>query len=335
MVKVGIVGAGLMGSTHAVGWAQTPATLAGFYALNRAQAEAQAALYGCQVYDSLEALLKDVEIVDVCSPTDYHHEHVMAAANAGKHIVCEKPIALSVAHAREMVAACQARGTHLLIAHVVRFFPEYALAKATVMRGEIGDPAVVRLTRCSAVPRWTTTEGARNWFLDPTKSGGMMVDLMIHDFDYARWISGDVVSVYARSARSHDPGAAGDYGIAILTHQSGAISNVEGGWCYPQGMFRTALEIAGSDGVIEQPVGSATALNVYMLQPDDTASVPVPRSPLVESPYVTEIKHFYDVIVNGAAPRVTAEDGLRAVEIALAAVESAKTGRPVKLESAS
>ena len=335
MVKVGLVGAGLMGSTHAAGWAQTPATLAGFYALNRAQAEAQAALYGCQVYDSLDALLNDVDIVDVCSPTDYHYEHVMAAANAGKHIICEKPIALTNAHAREMVAACQARGTHFLIAHVVRFFPEYELAKTTVARGDIGDPAVVRLTRCSAVPKWTTVEGATNWFLDPAKSGGMMVDLMIHDFDYARWIAGDVVSVYARSARGQNPDAAGDYGIAILTHASGAISNVEGGWCYPQGMFRTALEIAGSAGVIEQPVGSATAVNLYLHQTDDTASVPVPRSPLAESPYVTEIKHFYDVIVNGATPRVTAEDGLRALEIALAAVESAKTGRPVKLESAS
>lgn len=329
MLKVGIIGSGLMGETHARAWQQTPAALTGFYSLDRERAYQLADALDCGVYDSLDALLEHVDVVDVCSPTYLHHDHVIAAAEAGRHVVCEKPIALTREHALAMLGACAVQGVHLLIAHVVRFFPEYALAKAAVERGDIGAPAVTRLTRCSAQPRWA--EGAANWFIDPAKSGGMMLDLMIHDFDYARWIAGDVVSVYAKSVRSRDPNAPGDYGIAILTHASGAISNIEGGWCYPPGMFRTALEIAGSSGTIEHPAGSSAPIGVYLMQPDDASMAAVPRSPLAESPYVTEIKHFYDVIVNGATPRVTARDGYWALAIALAAAESARTGRSVRI----
>lgn len=332
MLRVGIVGAGSMGATHAAAWAKTPATLVGFYALDSQRATGLAHDYNAKKYDSYEALIDEVDVIDICTPTHLHHAQVLQAAKAGKHIICEKPIALNIVHAQEMIATCAAHGVHFLIAHVVRFFPEYALAKAAVLRGDIGEPAVLRLTRCSYQPN-RTQSATSNWFLDTLRSGGMMVDLMIHDFDYARWVAGDVVSVYAKNARSRNPNAAGDYGIAILTHKNGAISNIEGGWCYPPPTFRTALEIAGSHGVIEHPVGSSTPINFYMMQNEagEVPSVGLPQSPLAEDPYTSEIKHFYQVIVNGVTPRVTALDGLRALEISLAAIKSAETGKPVEI----
>jgi len=330
MFKIGILGAGGMGTVHAAGWAQTPAHFAGIHALDAPRAAALAAEYGIRAYASIDSLLADVDVIDICTPTHLHYEMVLQAAAAGKHIICEKPLALTIAQGTEMIDVCRRAGVTLLVAHVVRFFPEYAGAQAIVERGAIGDVAVVRLTRCSYQPRLA----ADNWFVDAAKSGGMMLDLMIHDFDYARWIAGEVESVYARSVRGRQPDAAEDYGIAILRHTSGAISNVEGGWAYPPPMFRTALEIAGSAGLIEHPADSSMPLSLHLKASGDgdADAVGIPGSPLDESPYTTEIKHFYDVIAHGITPRVSAEDGLAAVRIALAARQSAQTGRAVRIE---
>ncbi len=168
--------------------------------------------------------------------------------------------------------------------------------------------------------------------MDWEKSGGMLLDLMIHDFDYARWVAGDVKSVYAKSLRGQHPGATEDYALVMLKHTNGAISNVEGGWAYAPGMFRTAFEIAGDAGLIEHPADSSTPLAIYMKQTQSgAADAPIPTSPLAEDPYFTEIKHFYEVLTSGITPRVTAEDGLAAVQIGLAAIESVRTGRQVQI----
>jgi predicted dehydrogenase len=330
-LRIGVLGAGFMGRTHAAGWAQTPAQIAGFYAADAAQMRSLAGQYQVQAFADYDDLLMAVDVVDICTPTYLHHEHVLHAAQAGKHIICEKPLGLTVGQAREMVNACEKAGVRLLVAHVVRFFPEYAAAKAAVDRGEIGNVAVVRLTRCSFQPKL----GADNWFLDPARSGGMMLDLMVHDFDYARWVAGDVTSVFTRSIRSRTPDAPVDYALAILCHKNGALSNIEGGWAYPPPIFRTALEIAGDAGLIEHPADSSIPLGVYLKQSGsgETPEVGLPMSPMAEDPYTTQVKHFYEVLVNGAVPRVTAQDGLAAVEIARAAVESARTGRAITVGS--
>ncbi|MEZ4671575.1 MAG: Gfo/Idh/MocA family oxidoreductase [Anaerolineae bacterium] len=327
MLRVGLVGSGLMGATHADAWRRTSAHLAGVYSIDTDGAKRLANQHQVGVYESLPALLNDVDVVDVCTPTHLHHDIALQAAAAGKHVVCEKPLARTMEQARAMIAACEEANVQLLVAHVVRFFPEYALAKAVVERGDIGQVAVIRLTRCSSLPTWATD----NWLSDPVRSGGMLLDLMIHDFDYARWVAGDVESVYVRHVRGHNPQKVEDYGIAILRHTSGTISNIEGGWAYPKGMFRTALEIAGDAGLIEHPAGSSVPLAIYRKDEGDAHVAPMPSSPLAEDPYTTEIKHFYDVIENGTVPRVTAYDGLAALRIALAAVKSAASGRSVNV----
>jgi myo-inositol 2-dehydrogenase/D-chiro-inositol 1-dehydrogenase len=326
MFRVGLVGAGLMGTLHAASWAQTPARLVAVHAKNRDQAGKLAQQHDAQAAGSLETLLDAVDVVDICTPTHRHHEMVLAAAAAGRHIVCEKPLARTPKQAEEMVAACERAGVRLLVAHVVRFFPEYAQAKSIVDRGEIGHVGVVRLKRVSSRPGWATD----NWLFDAEKSGGMMLDLMIHDFDYARWVAGEVESVFARSIGNIRPDALTDYALVIMRHTNSALSHVEGGWAYPAGMFRTSLEIAGDQGLIEHPVGSSVPLGIYLKQSGDgKKGGEVPASPLLENPYATEIKHFYEVIVHDAAPRVTAKDGLAALKIAFAAIESAKTGQRV------
>src|SRR5829696_8126626 len=148
-MRVGIVGAGFMGSTHAAAWADTPATMVGFVDESSGGAQALTERYGGRAYPDLRALLGDVDVVDICTPTHLHYEMVLAAAEAGKHVVCEKPLARTVEQGQSMIAACRRAGVKLLVAHVVRFFPEYALARSLVAAGRIGRPAVLRLARGS------------------------------------------------------------------------------------------------------------------------------------------------------------------------------------------
>jgi predicted dehydrogenase len=319
-----------MGSTHAAGWAATPAEIVGFVSKDEGTAVTLQKQYGGQIYPDLASLLEDVDVVDICAPTHRHHEMVLQAATAGKDIICEKPLARTLPQAKEMVAACENAGVKLLVAHVVRYFPEYAQAKAQVAANAIGQPAVIRLTRGTFQPK----KAADNWFIDFEKSGGMMLDLMIHDFDYARWIAGDVIQVYAKSIGSNAPGAAVDHGLAILTHKNGAISHIEGSWAYPPPLFRTKLEIAGDNGWIQFDSEQMTAVKLHLHKQDGQApDVPIPGSPMLEDPYTTQIKAFYDHIAHDAPVAVTAVDGYKALEIALAALQSAQTGKPVAIEN--
>jgi predicted dehydrogenase len=329
-MKVGIVGTGFMGTTHAAGWAETPAEIVGFTAETQQEAGALAERYQARVYPDLDAMLPDVAVLDICSPTHLHHEMALKGAAAGKHIVCEKPLARTTRQAQEIVAACQRAGVQLLVAHVVRFFPEYALAHSAVIEAQIGQPAVIRLHRGSYRPK----KPAGNWFLDEDKSGGILMDLMIHDYDYAHWVAGEVESVSARRVTQLHPDASVDYGLVILGHHSGALSHISGAWAYPPPTFRTHLEIAGDRGLIEfDSDGTAPIQNLILKTGSaDAPDVALPSSPVSESPYTTQIKEFYAALVDGKTARVSATDGVVAVQIAEAALQSARTGQPVKLE---
>jgi predicted dehydrogenase len=228
-----------------------------------------------------------------------------------------------------MIAACQTAGVKLLVGHVVRFFPEYEAARQATVDGLIGRPAVLRLQRNVFRPRKVQD----NWFLDFEKSGGMILDLMIHDFDYARWVAGEVIQVYCKNLG--DPrNTPGDHGLAILTHASGALTHVEGSWAYPPPTFRSKLEIAGAQGLITHDSQATAPIAVYrhLQAGDDAGDVPVPASPLLESPYPAQIKAFYEHLTVDAPVPLTAADGLAALQIALAAIESARSGQPVGLK---
>jgi myo-inositol 2-dehydrogenase / D-chiro-inositol 1-dehydrogenase len=329
-MKVGIVGAGSMGTTHAVGWAETPAEIVGFTAETTQESRVLAKKYNAKIYPSFDDLLADVDVIDICSPTHLHHEMVLKAAQAGKHIVCEKPLARTAAQAQDMVIACEKAGVQLLVAHVVRFFPEYALVHSAVVEGQIGKPAVIRLHRGSYRPK----KPAGNWFLDEEKSGGILMDLMIHDYDYARWVAGEVESVSAQRVTELHPDAPIDYGLVILSHRSGALSHIAGAWAYPPPTFRTQLEISGDRGLIQfDSDGTAPIQNLILKTGgSDAPDVALPSSPVSESPYTTQIKEFYGALAEGKPARVSAIDGLAAVQIAEVAIQSAHTGQPVKLQ---
>lgn len=341
-MKIGVIGAGTMGRTHAAGWAEIAAgypasersdapQLAGILAEPVEEARPLAEKYGCRAYGSLKELLADVDIVDVCTPTHLHREMTIAAFDHGRHVICEKPIARDLESARAMVAAGAKAGLRLFVAQVVRFFPEYAAAKRAVDEGRIGRVATQRLSRGSYRPRRAPSD----WLLDVERSGGILLDFMIHDFDFARWIAGDVVSVYAKKASSVDPASPVDFAFAILAHESGALSHVQGSWAYPPPTFRTGFEISGDAGMIEQDSEPTSAIqHLLAAQEGAHGDVGVPSSPLAESPYTAELREFYDAILSGKEARVSGEDGVAALAIGLAAIESDRTGRAVGIEPA-
>jgi predicted dehydrogenase len=318
-----------MGGTHAAAWSKTPAEIAGFVTKDEPSGAKLIEAYGGRIYSDLAAMLAEVDAIDICAPTHRHHEIALAAAAAGKHVLCEKPLARDLGQAQEMIDACRQAGVKLMVAHVVRFFPEYAGAKAQVDAGAIGRPAVLRFSRGVFQPK----KAADNWFVDFRKSGGMMLDLMIHDLDYARWVAGEVESVFAKKISSSHPEAGTDHGLAILKHRSGAISHVEGSWAYPPPIFWTRFEMAGDNGWLNHDSEATAAIDLRLMPAGDESipDVPLPSNPLDEDPYTTEIKSFYESVVNDAPVAVSGEDGLAALQLALAAIESAESGRAVAI----
>jgi predicted dehydrogenase len=331
-MRIGLVGAGSMGSTHAPAWknlAHKGAELVGVHAARENSAQEFATKHGIKVYPTYEALLADVDIVDLCIPTDLHKEMTIKAAAAGKHVVCEKPIALSVEDGRAMIEACEKAGVRLFIAQVLRFVRNYVSAQEVVASGQIGKPAVMRLTRAAYQPR----KAVDNWFTDEKRSGGMILDLMIHDYDYARWLAGNVKRVFAKSVRATRPDAPGDYALVTLRFESGAIAHIEGGWAYPPGFFRTSIDIAGTAGLLEWSSDTSEPIRTHLAAPlkEQVAEVGLAPSIETETAFDIEIRHFYDSLVNDKSFLVTARDGLAALQIGLAARESLQTGRAVTL----
>lgn len=327
MKRVGIIGAGTMGGAHAHAWRNTEARLLGFFDLDPEAAHAAAEAHGIGVFADRQELFDAVDIVDVCTPTYTHKENAVAAASAGKHVICEKPMALSLDDCAAMIRAAEGNDVRLFIAQVVRFFPEFAAAKALIADGAIGDLGVIRLRRGGSNPG----EGPKQWFAQEYLSGGVVLDLMVHDIDYARYVGGDVERVYCR--RFLGPNA--DYALVTLRFRSGAIGHLEGSWAYPAGIFRTGFDIAGNDGLLTYDSESTAPLRLRLKEQEAAkAGVVVPSSPLLpgDNPYFKEIQHFLSCVNSGEEFLVTARDAMAAVQIALAARQSALTGQPVTLE---
>ncbi len=323
-MKIGVVGAGFIGAIHLNAYANMPEVeVVGVADTLPETAAAGAAVVGARSYSSYESLIgaEEVEIVDVCLPTTYHRELALKAAREGKHVILEKPIARTLEDAEAILEAFSGEGGRLFVGHVLRFFPEFARIKQTIDAGELGTIGVARTSRRS--PFLT---GWNDWYADWRMSGGVLLDLVIHDFDFLRWSLGEVERVYAKGVMGREYNRL-DYSLVTLRFASGAIAHVEGQWGYP-GPFNYSIELAGSRALVAidslepppvQLLGGATG-------PGESPDVVTGKSP-----FQTELEHFIRCIATGEEPLVDAHDAYEALRIGLAATGSVMTGKPVTL----
>ncbi len=338
MFKVAIIGCGGMGGTHARCYGNIAgAKVVGVMDQDPEASARLAAAVGARPYGDAEQMLQELQpdVVDVCVPTPWHAEYVCtAAARKPRGIVVEKPMGRTLDDCERMIEACRHNGVPLFPAQVLRFFPEFAEARRQVLAGAVGDVACVRTRRGGPFPRaW------QNWYGKLAWSGGIALDLIIHDFDWLRWTFGDVQRVYARAlaaqqgADNPDVEVTKDYALVTLRFTSGVIGHVEGTWADPGG-FKVSFEIAGNAGLLEYAFNQpASPPFVAAMEAADTtrAAVPVPESPTATNPYQLELEHFLRCLEQGITPDISPEDGMEAVRIALAVNESAATGRPVNV----
>lgn len=326
MLKVAVIGAGTMGLVHTDAYKKMKdVELTGIVDIRQETGQWLAERQGTSYYSSLEQLLlkENPDVVDICVPTYLHREYVEKAAKAKKHIICETPIARSLEDAKAIIEICEKEGVQLFIANVLRFFPEFKRIQELVNSERIGKVGTVRTMRGGEYPI-----GWGDWYANVEKSGSLLVDMLVHDFDFLRWCFGEVERVFAKSQLGRDRMRM-DHALVGLRFQNGVIAHAEGTWAYPEG-FRTEVEIAGEKGIIHHNSDESIPIKAALRKSKASLIGGSPlESPLKTTPHQLELEHFIHCLRTGAKPVSTAEDGLKALEISLAALESVQSGQPV------
>ena len=324
MVEIGIIGTGFIGETHVDCYRQMDGVEVTAVA-TRSGSEGFVSSRGldASTFDDGEAVIEDADIdaIDICTPTPTHRDFVAAAMDRAVPTFCEKPLAGTLSEVLAIAEAVEGTDVPFMPGHVVRFFPAYARLQQSVTQGEIGAPGVARTRRLSPYPDW----GTDDWYADEAASGGVIVDLAIHDIDFLRWVWGDVERVFARTAG----GKRNRHAHLTLRFANGAVGAVEGSWCHPEtDGLRTTVELAGDEGLLEYDSDDPVPLRATVDGQPVTS-----LEELHEGPYRRELEAFVECVRAGTAPsRVSLEDAVEAVRTCLAARESAAQGQPVVVE---
>jgi len=328
MINIAQFGAGRIGKIHASNVALNPrAQLRYVVDVDAAAARSLADAHGAEVTDTQTALADaGVDAVIIASSTDTHTPLIEAACRAGKAIFCEKPVDLDSAKAAKVVAIAKETGTKLFVAFNRRFDPSFSALHRALNEGRIGKVEQVIIT--SRDPGPPPAEYIK-------VSGGLFRDMMIHDFDMARWLLGEEpTEVYAAASCLVDPaiGKLGDVDTAAVTlkTKSGAICHITNSRRAVYG-YDQRIEVFGAGGMLS--AGNKTDTTVEVVNADGVTG-DKPMLFFLEryaDAYKVELDHFIDSLESGGTLLADGEDGLRSLLLADAAVESLRTGGPVKV----
>lgn len=330
-LRLGVIGTGRIGKVHIATLVQSvpKAEVVAIADININGAREVAKDFGIStVYSNYMDVINnpEVEAVVICSPTNTHAQYVIAAAKAGKHIFCEKPVDLSLEVIRGALDAVNKAGVKMMVGFNRRFDPNFYKIKQLVTEGKIGEPHILKITSRDPAPPPAEYSAV---------SGGMFMDMTIHDFDMARYIVGsEVTEVYTKAAVLVDPeiGKAGDVdtAIIILTFANGALGVIDNSRKAVYG-YDQRVEIFGSKGM-------ACADNNYPENhryfASDGVHGSLPLNFFMErylEAYANEMKIFCESVINNLPLPVSGNDGLMSVAIAMAAKKSYLENRPVKL----
>lgn len=325
-VRVAIIGAGNMGNTHAKAYAEvTGATLVAVVDIVEEKAVAlQEAYRISDHYNDYRAVINrpDIDMVDVCVPTCSHPEITIAAAQAGKHVLCEKPMALSLAKAEAMRDAAQRAGVLLMLAFCRRYDNEWNKVRELIQRGELGRPVVWRSL--------TAVRGGKQpWFVQKEQGGGPIIDAAVHNFDFARYIFGDVAKVAGSAMRFREDATAADTGSAIVSFVTGDDLVLTWTWGLPKGARGSSVnDMVGPKGALF--FGRKARPDFANLSPlekgqgaivIDRGVQGIEQFPyMLNDMYRDEIQAFVDAIRQGRPSPVDAGCGIESLRIALAIV---------------
>jgi predicted dehydrogenase len=336
-VNVAVVGLGFMGVTHIKSYQQLPVArivavcdavrlpvdgmLAGVSG-NVGSADAINLGKDIRAYKKLEDLLADAEVdlVDLCVPTPLHAPQAIAAMQAGKHVLCEKPLARTSAIARDIVNAAQSAKGFFMPAMCMRFWPGWAWLKELAAKNTYGRILTARFRRVSAPPGWS-----RDSYFKGGDSGGALLDLHIHDTDFVQFLFGRPSSVFS-TGLSRFSGAI-DHVVTQYQVASGATVYAEGSWLLTAG-FNMSYTVMFERATLD--FDSARGADALRLDEEGQPTRVI--KPEGVDGYVEELRHLLTSIQTGKAPSVvTAQDGLSAVEICEAEEKSVQTGHVVEL----
>lgn len=346
-IGFGIVGCGMIAKFHARAIAEiSGAKLVACYNRTAPKAEALAAEFGGQAYTDLDAMLarEDLHIVTVCSPSGAHMEPTVAAANAGKHVIVEKPLDVTLERCDAMIRACEEAGVKLATIFPSRFHRSSQSLKQAVEAGRFG-----KLTLGDAYVKWFRTQqyydsGAwrGTWQLD---GGGALMNQAIHSVDLLLWLMGDVAEVSAyTSLLAHERIEVEDVAIATLRFKSGALGVIEATTAAYPGTLKK-IEIAGSHGMaileeediikweFAEPNETDQRLREEMLGRTKTGGGAADPAAIGHHAHAALFRSFLEALHGDTPLAIDGREGRRSVELILAIYESAKTGKKVTLSS--
>jgi predicted dehydrogenase len=339
-IGIGVVGLGFMAATHLKACRHLPqARIAALCSPSGrrldgdfsdicgnvgGQAPLRLDMTGVLATRDVDELLRDpsVQVVDICSPTEQHAAAVLAALEAGKHVLCEKPLARSAAEARTLLAVARAANRFLMPAMCMRFWPGWVWLKDAIATTRYGRVLAARFRRVAEPPGW-----GQQHFLNGAKSGGALLDLHIHDVDFICHCFGKPRRVYA-AGYSHVSGAI-DHVVAHYAFDDGPAVHAEGAWTMTKGFgFHMAYTVNFERATADYDLArGADALRLFEpgAQPQ---TVPCPG----EDGYVEELRHLLDAVTRGTPPSVvTAEDAVLALEVCEAEERSIRDRQPIAL----
>jgi predicted dehydrogenase len=331
--RVGIIGTGDIAKAHFDGYKTAGADVVALCDANGEQLAKRQTGWDVETgFTDYRDLLADptIDAVSICTPNSSHHPITLAAAAAGKHVLCEKPVSLDLAQAQEMIDACASAKVIYQVGHHLRSWASAAKAKELIDAGAIGDIAHIRLRQTHD---WGGG-GPRGVFASKAHSGGgTLLDNGCHLFDLSRYFGGDVSSVYARIATRKFDIEVEDTGMASLEFASGAIGSVETGWTAVG--FDEGFWIVGTEGSLssDNHTGANVLIQRYRLPGTAaaTAHTVVRHEFEALKPHSQHVANFL-ASIQGERPVIcTGADGMQSVRLALAAYESAAADRPIAL----
>ncbi|MBZ5625178.1 MAG: inositol 2-dehydrogenase [Acidobacteriia bacterium] len=330
-LRFGVLGVGRIGKIHIENLVNRipGAEVAALSDVAAAELEAVATRFGIErTFGDYRGLLDlpEVDAVAICSPTNLHYQMIVDAAARGKQIFCEKPIDLSIEKVQAAIEEVGRRGVQMMVGFNRRFDPNFLKVRETIAGGLVGQPHVLRITSRDPAPPPEPYIRA---------SGGLFLDMTIHDFDMARYLMGsEVTEVYARAAVLVDPvfATAGDWDTAVitLTFENGAYAVIDNSRKAVYG-YDQRVEMFGSEGMVT--VTNNTP-DTHILCDGVGIHTALPLNFFLEryaESYLREMRAFVDAVENRTPVPVGGGDGLKAALMALAARKSALENRPVKL----